>query len=190
MSTAESALHYGDDEPGFDITEEVEVDDLSTQQGGDAIDPRRDVRFEVRKASVRTYTPRDSDTWEAKYFALDLVVADQGVDGEGKYAGKHFFQDLLLKKNVDELPHLNTENYKTKDRFDFKTFLKATGHDPAKPPKVNDDFIMGVVGMEVIADIRRKEKRFNTGQQDAKGKDIWEGTGEFKNEVKNFRSTD
>jgi hypothetical protein len=189
MSTeaAGEALDYGDsDDTGFSVTDEVDVGDLSTQQGNDVIEPAKRVRFEIRKATVRPYVKQGESEWRKKFLALDLVVGSEGVDGEGKYANKHFFQDLLLVANVKEFPDLDTENYRTKARFDTKVFLKAMGYDPAAPPKINDDFLVGLGGREVIADITRRE--IQTAPTEAGGK--WVGTGEFKNEVKNFRSVE
>jgi hypothetical protein len=188
MSTAEESLDYG--ESGFDVTDEVEVGDLSSQTGGDAIEPARKVRFEIRKATIRPYVPKDSDEWLAKYLSLDLVVGPEGIGEDGKYKGKHFFQDLLLKKNVDAYPAENTEKYKSSGRFDLKVFLKAMGYDPAKPPKFNDDLLIELTGKEVYGDITRKAKRAATGETDANGRAVWAPTGEFSNEVKNFRAVE
>ena len=189
MSTPEKQMDYGDDEP-FEITDEVDVGDLSAQQGGDAINPAKSVRFEIRKASVRPYVPKNQSEWLAKYLSLDLVVGSEGIGEEGKYVGKHFFQDLLLVKNVDVYPEENTAKYKSSGRFDLKVFLKAMGYDPAKPPKVNDDLLTSLTGREVIADIKRKEKRAASGEFDSGGKAIWKPTGEFRNEVANFRAAE
>src|SRR6266545_1745537 len=95
-----------DDDIGFDITDEVDVGDLSAQEGQDVIEKASKVRFEIRKASVRPYQKRDEDIWRKKFLALDLAVASDGIDGEGKYANKHFFQDLLLVANTDDFPEL------------------------------------------------------------------------------------
>lgn len=175
-----------DNDDGFDITEELEVGDLSTQTGNDVIDPASKVRFEVRRASVRPYQKQDEDTWRKKFLSLDLVVTSDGVNGEGKYANKHFFQDELLVANVDAFPELNTDHYKQKARFGLKTFLKAMGYDPAAPPRINDDFLTEITGREVIADITRRE--IQTAPTEPGGK--WIGTGEFKNEVRNYRAAE
>src|SRR5689334_15560366 len=189
MSTeaAGEALDYGDsDDTGFSVTDEVDVGDLSTQQGNDVIEPAKRVRFEIRKVAVRPYVKTGESEWRKKFLALDLVVGSEGVNGEGKYAGKHFFQDLLLVANTSHYPELDTENYRTKGRFDLKVFLKAMGFDPAAPPKINDDFLVGLTGREVYGDITRRE--IQTAPTEAGGK--WVSTGEWKNEVKNFRSVE
>lgn len=187
MSTAESALDYGDeDTPPFEVTDEVDVGDVSTQVGGDAIEPHKKVRFEIRKMSVRTYKKEGESAWRKKFLALDLVVAADGVDGEGKYKGKHFFQDELLVANVGEFPELNTDHYKEKGRFGMKSLFKALGYDPAAPPRINDDFIGENTGREVLADITRREIQTPPAEQGGK----WIGTGEFKNEIKNYRAAE
>lgn len=179
------ALDYGDSDSGFDVTDEVDIGDLSAQ-GNDVIDPAKKVRFEIRKVSVRPYMKTGESEWRKKFLALDLVVGSDGVDGQGKYANKHFFQDLLLVANTSHYPELDTENYRTKGRFEMKVFLKAMGYDPAAPPRINDDFLVGLTGREVYADITRREIQNPPGEQGGK----WIGTGEFKNEVKNFRAVE
>jgi hypothetical protein len=190
MSTdtaAGEALDYGGtDDSGFDITDEVDVGDLSTQQGNDVVDPAKRVRFEIRKVSVRPYVKQGESEWRKKFLALDLVVSSDGVDGAGKYANKHFFQDLLLVANTGVFTELDTENYRTKARFDTKVFLKAMGFDPAAPPKINDEFLVGLTGREVLADITRREIQNPPAEQGGK----WTGSGEYKNEIKNFRAVE
>ena len=184
---AGEALDYGDDsDSGFNVTDEVDVGDLSTQQGSDVIEPFRKVRFEIRKASVRPYQKDGESSWRKKFLALDLAVTSDGVDGNGKYANKHFFPDLLLVANTSDYPELDTEHYRTKARFDTKVFLKAMGFDPAKPPRINDDFLIGLSGREVFGDITRKEIQNPPAEQGGK----WTGSGEFKNEIKNYRSVE
>lgn len=175
-----------DNDDGFDITEELEVGDLSTQTGNDVIDPAPKVRFEVRRASVRPYQKQDETTWRKKFLSLDLVVTSDGINGEGKYANKHFFQDELLLANVSDFPELDTDHYKTKARFGFKTFLKAMGYDPAAPPRINDEFLSSITGREVIADITKREIQTPPAEQGGK----WIGTGEFRNEIRNYRSAE
>lgn len=185
-ATSEALDYGGTDDSGFEITDEVDVGDLSTQQGNDVVDPAKRVRFEIRKVSVRPYIKQGESEWRKKFLALDLVVGPDGVDGEGKYANKHFFQDLLLVANTAHFPELDTENYRTKARFDTKVFMKAMGHDPAKPPRINDDFLIGLTGREVIADITRREIQNPPAEQGGK----WTGSGEYRNEIKNFRSVE
>lgn len=178
------ALDYGGDD-GFQVTEEVEVGDLSAQQGNDVIDPAKKVRFEIRNATVRPYIKQGEVEWRKKFLALDLVITE-GVDEGGKYRGKHMFQDLLLVANTSHYPELDTDNYRAKARFDTKVFLKAMAFDPAAPPKINDDFLVGLRGREVYGDITRREIQ----SPPPEGQTKWVGTGEYKNEVKNFRSVE
>jgi len=185
-ATASEPLDYGDESGGgFDVTDEVDVGDLSTQQGNDVIEPAKRVRFEIRKAAVRPYQKDGEGSWRKKFLALDLVIVD-GVNDEGKYKGKHMFQDLLLVANTRDYPELDTENYKTKARFDTKVFLKAMGFDPAAPPRINDDFLIGLTGREVLADITRREIQNPPAEQGGK----WTSSGEYRNEVKNYRSAE
>jgi hypothetical protein len=185
-SASASAIDYGetDGDEGFDITDPVDIGDLSDQEGNDVIEKASKVRFEIRKASVRDYVKQGEVAWRKKFLALDLVVGPLGVDGEGKYANKHFFQDLLLVANTTDYPDLNTDHYKTKARFQTKMFLKAMGFDPAAPPRINDEFLEGLLNQEVVADIQRKE--IQTPPAEPGGK--WVGTGDYSNIVANFRA--
>ena len=58
------------------------------------------------------------------------------------------------------------------------------GFDDKNPPKVNDAFIQSLKGREFIADIRKSEIRVKDGD----GKYV--GTGDFKNELANFKSVE
>lgn len=174
------------EDDGFDITDEVEVGDLSAQTGNDVIDPAKGVRFSIRNATVRPYQKPGETAWRKKFLALDLVVLADGVDGQGKYANKHFFQDLLLTANVADFPELDTDHYRTKARFDTKVFLKAMGYDPAAPPRINDDFLIGLKDRDVYGDITKREIQTAPPEQGGK----WVGTGEYRNEVRNFKSAE
>lgn len=175
-----------DNDEGFEIVDEFEVGDLSTQTGNDVIDAFPRVRFEVRKATVRPYIKHDESTWRKKFLALDLVVGPLGVDGDGKYANKHLFQDELLVANTEDFPELATDHYKTKARFGFKQLLKAMGFDPATPPRINDEFLNELIGREVVGDIAKRPIQNPPAELGGK----WTDSGDFKNEVRNYRAAE
>ncbi len=168
----------GDDSVPFDVNDEVEVD-VSDQEGNDVIPPFRKVRFEIKKASLDINTDKATRKWLTKKLALEVAVAE-GVDEEGKYKGKRFFPRFLLVYNKADWPgKFDSDWWKKKSRFDTKDFFKAMSIDPAHL-KVDDDFLAWLVGLEFIADIQRRERREKVNGE-------YQGTGEYENELKNFR---
>lgn len=160
--------------------EVVEVGDLSDQQGG-VIDPAPRVGFVIRKAEIRTQKDEESGSWRVKKLAVQNAVGPLGVDGEGKYAGKIFFTELVLTMNTAEFPDdYKSDWWKKEARFDTKQFLQALGEDIGSV-RITRDFVESLKDREIVADIQRKERR-------RKGDDgKYHGTGEFENLLKNFR---
>lgn len=171
-----------DEEVPFDVNDEIDVGDLSDQQGG-VLEPASKVRFHIKKASVRTAEDKDTKTWMVKRLVVEAQVTSDGVDGEGKYANKVLFPELILTFNKSDFPDAFAKPWWEKEaRYPTKQFLKAMGEDITNV-RINDDFLSGLTGREFIADIKRSEIR-------AKKNGKYEGTGDFKNELVNFRSAE
>lgn len=179
-----SAIDYGDsdsDQPGFQVNEEVQVGDLSEQQGG-VLEAASKVGFIIRKASVRTQEDKDTKVWSVKRLSVEAAIGPLGVDGEGKFANKVLFPEFVLTFNSTDFPEKFASNWWQKEaRYPLKQFLKALNRDITQV-RVNDEFLIGLANEEFIADIKRKE--IQTKGDD----DKWHGTGDFKNELANFRS--
>lgn len=172
-----------EDYDGFQIEDEIDVGDLSDQQGG-VLEPHPRVQFSVKKASVRTAEDKDTKTWMVKRLAVEAQIGPLGVDGEGKYANKVLFPEFILTFNKADFPETYSKPWWEKEaRFPTKQFLKAIGEDITSV-RVNDDFLLNLIGREFIADIKRTEIR----QKGDDGK--YAGTGDYKNELTNFRSVD
>lgn len=184
MSTPTSAIDYGDtdtSDEGFQVTEEVSVGDLSDQQGG-VLEAASKVSFTIRKASVRTQDDKESGKWSVKRLAVEAAIGPLGVDGEGKYAGKVLFPEFILTFNKTDFPEkFNKPWWEKEARFPLKQFLKALNRDITQV-RVNDDFLLSLQNEEFIADIKRKE--IQTKGDDEK----WHGSGDFRNELANYRS--
>lgn len=185
MSTPTSAIDYGDSdtdsEAGFQVTEPVEVGDLSEQTGG-VLEAASKVSFTIRKATVRTQEDKDSKIWSVKRLAVEAVIGPLGVDGEGKYAGKVLFPEFILTFNKAEFPDkFNKPWWEKEARYPLKQFLKALGRDVTQV-RVNDEFLLSLQNEEFIADIKRKE--IQTKGDD----DKWHNSGDFKNELANYRA--
>lgn len=169
-----------DDDIPFDVNEEIEVGDLSDQQG-DVIDAASRVLFSIKKASVRTQEDRDTKKWQVKRLVLEAKVSELGVDGEGLYAGKIIFGELILTFNAAEFPvKFGKEWWKTKARYPTKQFFKAMGID-ITGIKVNDDFLASLIDRQFVANIQKKAITEKVG-------DKYEPTGEYKNELAGYRA--
>jgi hypothetical protein len=169
-----------EDHVPFDVTEEVEVEDLSEQQGG-VVDKATRVSFEIRKSTTRVTEDKDTKKWMVKKLALDVVIGTDGIDGEGKYAGAHLFPEFILTMNTKDFPDkYSSDWWKTKSRYPTKMFFKAMrlGQEGVK---VNDEFHTALVSRGFIADIKVKPR-----QEKVNGKYI-NIDGEFENELTNFR---
>lgn len=184
-TAAGSAIDYGDTDTstdeGFQVTEEVAVGDLSEQQGG-VMEAASRVPFVIRKASVRTQEDKESGTWTVKRLAVEAAIGPLGVDGEGKFANKVLFPEFVLTFNSADFPDKFASNWWQREaRFPLKQFLRALGRDITSV-RVNDEFLIGLQNEEFVADIKRKD--IQTKGEDGK----WHSTGDFKNELANFKS--
>lgn len=129
---------------------------------------------------------------------LELKVNPQGIDDTGKLRNRvtwaDFYVALHKRNNENDMQALresharkseqkrmrgqvtkpfNKEWWLNESRYTAKQFYGALGFDVAKPPICNDDFLISLQGVEIVADIFRVPDDFRGG---------------FKNEVKNFRS--
>lgn len=183
-SAAVSPIDYGDadsSEPGFQVTEEVSVGDLSDQQGG-VMEAASRVPFVIRKASVRTQEDKESSKWTVKRLSVEAAIGPLGVDGEGKFANKVLFPEFVLTMNTTDFPEKFASSWWQKEaRYPLKQFLKALNREITSV-RVNDEFLIGLQNEEFIADIKRVE--IKTKGDDGK----YHGSGDFKNELANYRA--
>lgn len=185
------AYHAADENEGFEINEPIDVGDLSDQSTGqDVIEAARHVPFVVKAASVKTQlednkAPQSEyNNWKVKRLKLQVAVGALGTDGEGRYANKVFFPELILTMNTTDFPDQYASDWwKKKARGPFREFLTALGYDIKQPPVINDEFLSGLMGAEFRADIRRVERRQKNSDTQK-----YEGTGEMENTIENFRA--
>lgn len=156
-----------------------ETGDLSGQTGSDVIDAAQKVRFRIENVTPRV-RQKDGAILTGS-ISVRASIGVNGVDGNGKYAGKNLFSDLTTYVNTELL---TSDWWKKNAMFSYKTFLKALGYDIANPPKVNDAYLSALVGREFLADIKKKEISIKNSD----GKYV--GTGEFKNELTNFKAVE
>lgn len=176
-------MPYDDDSVPFDIEEPVDIGDLSDQQSTDVIEPVQRVPFVIKKASVRTGKDKDTGTWLTKKLVVEAAIDDEGVDGNGKYARKRFFPELMLTFNSADFPDkFSSDWWQKQSRGPTKEFFVALGYDPKALPRVDDNFLTSLAERSFIANITRREmtqKDSQTGE--------YAGTGEFRNELRGFR---
>jgi len=174
-----------DDEGPFEVIDDYpESGDLSTQTGGDVVDPVKAVRFKIENVEPRIDRDEQGTMMRAK-LNVRSSVGPLGTDSNGKYAGKNFFTELLTWYNSDVY---TSDWWQKQARFPYKSFLKAIGFNPANPPKVNDEFITSLKGVEFTADIRKVAIRIDSGEVNQAGKKIYKETGDFRNELTNFKN--
>jgi hypothetical protein len=183
------------DDEGFDVNDEVEVTDLDDQvSSSDAIDNVKGVQMRIRRASINTTEFEEEPA--CKSLHVECEITEAGVDNEGRYAGKVFFPEFILWFDLDRLKSLHAEaiasGKKKKDKafnerwwtreakYPIKQFGLACGIIEMQEggklspfPRVNDDFLESLKGVEFVSDIK-------------KVKDTYRGDGFFKNELANY----
>lgn len=180
-----------EEESGIDLNDDVdlEIGSLATQESSNLVDKARKVRFEIKKAEVRTQYDDKSDksNW-VKRLAVQAKISEDGIDGNGNSAGRVLFPDFILAF-TSETGLRDSEWWQKKARGPAKDFLASLGFDPATPPRINKDFLDSLIGMGFVADITQKEQQDKTDEINPKtGKAVYKNNGEFRNELMNFRT--
>ena len=161
-----------DNEAPFEVVD-FEVPPSDDQIGGDVIDAVRNVRFTIKKVTIR-----QNDAKDIMRLNVQSNVGPLGVDGNGRYANKALFAELLVYAD----PSVYTSDWwKKQSRFPWKQFQGALGLDASQATRINDEFLAKLQGQEFVADIKKSEIRMKN--EDGK----YEGTGDFKNELANFK---
>jgi hypothetical protein len=181
---------YAREDEEIDINDSIEIGDLSDQQVSDVLDPARKVPFIIKKASIRKQYANQNDktgTPDVTRLSIDAAIGADGLDGEGKFANKHLFCDLILAFNRE----VKTGDWwEKRARGPAKQFFQALGYDVANLPRIDAELLGELGGKEFVADILRKPMQEKTGEQNEQGKDTYRDTGEFKNELSNFRKSE
>lgn len=181
---------YAQDEETVDINddEDLDIGSLKEQESSNLVDKARKVRFEIKKAEVRTQYDDKSDksNW-VKRLSIQAKISEDGIDGNGNSAGRVLFPDFIIAF-TSESGLRDGEWWQKKARGPAKDFLASLGFDPAAPPRINKDFLDSLIGMEFVADITQKEQQDKTDEINPKtGKNVYKANGEFRNELLNFR---
>lgn len=187
---------------GDNADEDIEIagEDISQAEasgGNEWVEPAKDVTFEITKAEIRTYTPKDSSDWKSRSLKLYMKVDKGGVDQKGKYAGKVFFPNstgnvfgflIAVNRNAYDFT-INasgkpTEWYKAQSGGAFagyKEILLALGFPTNPTPKNDKSFRDSLIGRKVMGNIEKKHRQVLDG-----GKYV-DVPDEFENELSKFR---
>jgi hypothetical protein len=167
---------------------EIKGEDVSQAQpmsDEDWIEPAKGVTFEIVKAMIDTYTPKDKTDWMKRSLKLYVQVDKNGVDGKGRYARKMFFPRILVQVNRDDYD-FSKDWYKPRTGGawgEYNELLTALGFPNNPAPANNKAFRDSLVGRKFTADIS-KDKR-QTYDRDA-GKYV-KIEGEFENHLRNLK---
>lgn len=189
-----TSFAQADDTDSIDLNEPLVMDSIGDQETSNLVEKARRVPFVIKEAKIRVQRvdfQNKSSEWIFKRLALQVAIGSDGVDTEGTSANRRLFPELLLafNRNADQTTYdFDSDWYKKKARGPAKELFTALGFSVDPPPPVDQEFLDGLVGMEFIADIVVKSVDKKTNRKDDRGKVIYEPTGDFKNELINFRS--
>lgn len=164
-------------EAPYDVVDPVEGDDLSGQTGQELLEAVRKIRFSVKEAKLQEVEEKASGTVLMKKLNIQAKIGPLGVDGNGKYAGKILFGELIVWFNKDRY---TSEWWQKQSRFPYKSYLQATGQSISPSPTINDEWLEAQKDKEFIADITVK-----TIQKKVDGEYV--DTDQKKNELANFK---
>lgn len=174
-----------EDDQDIDINDpRLESEDLSGETS-DIIPKSQQVPMTIRTAKLRIQLEdnkkpeADDNKLKAYWLSLGLEIGSDGIDEEGRFAGRRVFQDLCVRVNKEDFPKLADSSYYS--RAPYTQFLRALGFDLNPAPNMNKEFRESLIDRDIVADI------FTKSVQD-KVNDEWVDTGDFKNVVKNFRA--
>ena len=174
----------GDDVP-FDVIDEVVVGDLSeVKEQRNVIPPTQNLKVRVNKAGVQENKNKD-----IKSLKLDLRIVDgiEVLDKESgvteiKYVNKPLFTNLMDVCFWADPATKNSNWFNTKQHLiGLKKFCAAVDVD-VKEVKINDEFLKGLIGRELLVDVVHEEEETldsTTGE--------YKGTGTFRERIKNFK---
>jgi len=159
---------------------EAEGEDISKAQQmmpSDVIEPVNNVELTIKKLDLDKYVPEERhggkpDTngelaWKTASMKPWLVIGPKGIDGKGKYAGKHFFPRIgfAVNRKVYDFS-LNAEGeetdyYEPQGNYfgDYKAFLQSLGIKTDPAPNNNAAFRRSLVGRSVWVNIKKDRKR-------------------------------
>lgn len=187
---------YVKEDEEVNINEPIVLGDLSDQELTDVMEPHSKVPFIIKKASVRKRyldnkkAPSEDNPWSETLLVVESAIGPEGVDGEGKYKNKRMFPELPLAFSIEGpfKERAKSDWWMKKRRAPTVEFFIALGYTPDKLPNIDTELLKEILpGREYVADIKKNAVQAKTGEKDDKGKDVYKDTGDFRNELGNFR---
>lgn len=178
----------------IDVNDPVIMDDISDQETSDVMERAPRVRWEIKKAEIRTQrldnkaAASEDNPWTIKRLSLQVAVGPDGTDNEGANANRRVFQDYIIAFNKDADAKFLGDWWQKKARGPAKELFTALEFDLKAMPAIDGEFLQALQGREFIADLLKKEQEERTDQINEKtGKPLYRKTGEFRNELANHR---
>lgn len=165
--------------PGEDVSQAQPMSDE------DFIEPAKGVTFEVVKAMIDTYTPKDKTDWMKRSLKLYVQVDKGGVDSKGRYARKMFFPRILVQVNREDYD-FTKDWYKPKSGGawgEYNEMLTSLGFPNNPAPKNDKAFRDSLIGKKFTADISKDKRQ----TYDATTKKYVRIDGEFENHLRNWK---
>lgn len=172
-----------EDQVGFEVTQEVMVGDLTAVQ--QAITPvAQNVKVRVVKASVDTSKDKALKSLKVELKVVDgIPVLNQDTgELELKYLNKSLFPGFMELCVWADSGVKNSQWYKNQQHLlGFKQFCQSLDID-LKSVKINDEFLISLIGRELLISIRHEEETAvnpETGKREKTGT-LKERIGQFK----------
>lgn len=162
-----------------------DVSEAQPMSNEDWIEPAKGVTFEVIKAMIDTYTPKDGTIWMKRSLKLYVQVSKDGVDGKGRYVRKMFFPRILVQVNREDYD-FTKDWYKPRSGGawgEYNEMLTALGFPNNPAPKNDKAFRESLVGRAFTADISKDKRQ----AYDATTGKYVKLDGEFENHLRNWK---
>lgn len=177
-----------DEQVGFNVTEEVEVGDLSDVKETRALTPQaQNVKVRIAKASTQETKDKDIKSLKLELRIVDGIPVHNEETGEAelKYINKPVFTgliDLIYWADTTVKGRSGKNWWKNKQHLvGLKKFCQALVIDLAMV-KINDDFLETLLERELLIDIGHEEE---TQLNPETGDRVKLGT--FRERIKSFK---
>jgi hypothetical protein len=177
-------------EDDVDLNEPIQMDDISSQETTDVLEPANRVAFEIKTAKIRTRYDDENDksSGYVKRLSLQVAIGPDGVDGEGASANRRLFPEYIIAFSSGDGVR-DSDWWKKKARGPVKELFAALGFELNPPPPIDQDFLDSLVSRGFVADIKRKPIQKKSDEINPKtGKPLYKDTGDFQNELANHRA--
>lgn len=184
------SVSFAMEEDDVNINDPIVMDDLSDQESGDVMERASKVRWEIKKAEIRTTydDKQDKSAGHVKRLSLQVAVGPDGTDGEGTNANRRVFSDYVVAFTKGDGVR-DSEWWTKKARGPAKELFTALEFDLKNMPPIDAEFLDSLVGREFIADLLKREQQDKTSEINEKtGKAVYKNNGTFRNELANHRS--